>query len=134
MEDREMISSVEKIIFNAIADQGTLAEIDVVDAYQVAVLVDIDSHAGTATNTIIGVLPVEDQVLGNMVGATPSGDQIRKTRDLTNTTGVFYLDRHDTAIAEPAFENAYRKIRVVADLVGAGHTITGSVYIFKKKF
>ena len=125
-----MISSVEKITFSTMADEGVLAEIDVVDAYQIAVLVGIDSHAGTATNTIIWVAPMEDQLLGLVTG----GNNIRKTIDLTNTTGVFYLDRHDTAIAEPAFENAYRKIRVIADLVGAAHTITGSAYIFKKKF
>lgn len=117
-----------KQAFTAAVDGATLADIDVSDAYEVAIIVDIDSQAGTQTNTTIFAVPFVDQELGIVTG----GQNIRKTIDIVAGTGIFYLDRHDTAIVDPAFENVFQRIRVKAALVGVGHTITGSIYIFKK--
>src|SRR5574341_1630234 len=102
-----MISSVEKIAFSAVATGGTLAEIDVSDAFQVAIAIDIDSAAGAGTNTAY-VVPFEDQELGT------SAEHIRTTNNFSTNTGIFWLGDRETATAEPAFENVFSKIRPVS--------------------
>ena len=118
----------EKRAFAAIAQGGTLAEFDASDVFQAAVIVDVDSVAGAPTNFRAVAIPVADQALGSAT------EHIRKTADLT-AAGIALLAQRGTAIAEPAFENVYPKIRIIADFTaGSAPTMTGSVYIFSKRF
>lgn len=118
----------DKFAFAAIAQGGTLAEFDASDVFQVALVVDVDSVAGAPTNFRAVAIPVADQALGSVA------EHIRKTADLT-AAGIAFLGTRSTAVAEPAFENVYPKIRVIADFTaGSAPTITGSLYVFKKRW
>ena len=118
----------DKVAFAAIAQGGTLAEFNASDVFQVALIVDVDSVSGTPTNFRAVAIPVVDQALGS------AAEHIRKTADMT-AAGIALLAQRGTAIAEPAFENVYPKIRVIADFTaGTTPTITGSLYIFRKRF
>ena len=124
-----MIASIEKIAFTAVAAGATIADIDVSDAFQVGVAIDIDSIAGTPTSARAVAIALNGaEVLGSAT------EHIRKTADIT-AAGTAFLGQRGTAVGEVAFENVYSKIRVIADFTGGtAPTITGSLYIFKKRF
>src|SRR5574341_1556805 len=66
----------------------TLVDFDFQDAEMISILVEITSHAGTATNTFFDLVPR----VGSIVtpGVAANGDVIG-TADLTNLTGLFLL-------------------------------------------
>jgi hypothetical protein len=117
-----------KIPFANVATGGTLAEFDVGDAYQVAVAVDIDSVAGAFGTATMFVIPLDEA--GAELGS--SAEHVRQS-NAAGAVGVFLLGKKGSAEAEVAFENAYRKIRVKATLATLT-SVTGSVYIFLKRF
>jgi len=123
-----MIMHVEKLPFTTVAQGGTVATVNVVDCSQVAFVIDITAIAGAPTNVRAVAIPVDGtDVLGSAT------EHLRKTADAT-ATGKYILGKRDTAIAEPALENVYRQIRVIADFTaGAAPTITGILYVFKKR-
>lgn len=118
------------ISFSAVADGGTVADVDVSDADQVAVVVDIDSIAGAFGTATFYVVPLADQALGR---ETVAGEHIRKSAG-ANAAGTWICGLRDTAIMEPAFENVYKKIRIIADLAGGVTSVTGSVYVLPKRW
>lgn len=115
----------------------TLVDFDFQDAEMISILVEITSHAGTATNTFFDLVPR----VGSIVtpGVAANGDVIG-TADLTNLTGLFGLARigapgaAKTAYAGHAFsvEPANNEWRVRVSGSGAGHTVTGNVHIFRR--
>ena len=107
---------------------GILADLDVSDVYQVAVAVDVDSVTGTPTSYRAIAIGLADQAIGS------ADEHIRKTVDIT-APGIYFLGNRGTAVGEIAFENAYIKIRIIADFTGGtAPTMTGSIYVFKKRF
>jgi len=122
-----MRAEVEKLSFAAVGQGGVLADIDTSGDFQIAFAIDVDSIAGTPTNVRAVAVPLEDQILGS------AAEHLRKTADIT-AAGVFLLGNRGTAIAEPAMENVYKKIRVFADFTGGtAPTITGSLYVMRKR-
>ena len=126
-----MISNAEKISFTAVGNGGTVAEIDVSDAFQASVIIDLDSGGGAFGTATFYVVPMDDQVLGR-ISATDVDEHIRKSK-AAGAVGTFICGFRGTAIAEPAFEVAYRKVRVIVELVTLT-SVTGSVYVTKKRF
>jgi hypothetical protein len=123
-----MRTDVHKWPFMAIGQGGVIADVDVGDAFQVGFAIDVDTVAGTPTNFRAVAIPLADQALGTAT------DHLRKTPDLT-AAGTAILGQRSTAIAEPAIENIYGKIRVIADFTGGtAPTITGNLYVFSKRF
>lgn len=123
-----MRMDVEKWPFTTIAAGGTIADVDCGDCFQVGFVIDVDSVAGAPTNFRAVAIPLVDQALGSAT------EHLRKTADMT-AAGIAILGNRSTAIAEPALENVYPKIRVIADFTGgAAPTITGNLYVFKKRF
>ncbi len=125
-----MRADVEKIAFSAVATGGTVVEIDTRDAFQAGFAVDLDSVAGTFGTATFIALPVEDQPVGS--AAITGNEHIRKTADM-GALGMAFLGQHGATVAEVAFENVYRKVRIVVTLVTLT-SVTGSVYVFRKRF
>jgi len=125
-----MRMDVEKIAFTTVANGGTVAEIDVSDAFQVGFAVDLDSVAGAFGTATFFALPLEDQAIGALT--ITGNEHIRKTADM-GAVGMAFLGQRGTAVAEIAFENIYKKIRVALTLVTAT-SATGSLYVFRKRF
>jgi hypothetical protein len=131
-----MRTDIETIPFSAKATTETLADIDLLDAEAMAVLVEITAHGGTATNAFVDLVPR----MGTSVPvATALSDAIGHPADLTNTTGIVALTRigphgaAKTTVMGDGFmiPRTFRQARVRATLVGAGHTITGNVYVMR---
>lgn len=119
---------INKIPFTTVAAGGTLGEVNGVDCFQVGFLVDVDSLAGSPTNFRAIAIAVDDQALGSAT------EHIRKTADVTSA-GQAFLGQRGSAVGEVAFENVYKKIRVIADFTGGtAPTMTGSLYVFTKRF
>lgn len=122
-----MRMDAEKWAFSAVAQDGTLALVDTSDCFQVGILVDIDSIAGTPTNCRALAVAETDQTLGSAT------EHIRKTADIT-AAGEYFLGQRGSAVGEVAFENVYPKIRIIADFTGGtAPTMTGSIYVFRKR-
>lgn len=118
----------DKIAFTTIGNGGTIADIDAVDVFQVGFVVNVTALVGAPTSFRVIAIPLSDVALGTVA------DHLRKTGDLT-TTGVAILGNRGAAIAEPAIENVYAKIRLIADFTaGAAPTISGNLYVLKKRF
>ncbi len=125
-----MVSNTNKISFSA--QSSILADVDMSDVHQAAIIVDVDSIVGAPTSFELFIVPLEDQELtqdankairraGGTSGAAPA------------VAGIWMLGYRETTVVEPAFENVYKKIRVrVSFTGGTSPTITGSVYVFKK--
>jgi hypothetical protein len=131
-----MRTDIEKIPFTAVATGAPLADIDLKDAESMSVLLELTSHGGTATTTFVDLVPR----MGTLVPvATASSDAIGHPVDLTNQTGIFALTRiGPPAAAKPTISGygyliprSFQQARILATLTGAGHTLTGNVYIMR---
>jgi hypothetical protein len=123
-----MRMDVRKIPFAGVAGGGKIYDVDVRDCFQVGFAVDVDSVTGSPTNYRAVAIALEDQEVGS------ASEHIRKTADMT-AAGIAYLGQRDSAVGEIGFENVYKKIRVIADFTGGtAPTMTGSLYIFTKRF
>jgi hypothetical protein len=125
-----MRTDVEKYSFSGKAAGDTLVDIDVSDCFQVGFAIDVDSVTGTPTSyrgVAIALYGSTPEVLGS------ASEHIRKTADMT-APGVAFFGQRGTAVGEIAFENVYKKVRVIADFTGGTTpTMTGSLYVFAKR-
>jgi hypothetical protein len=126
-----MRMDIEKLAFSGVAGGGVLADIDCSDAFQVGFAVDVDSVTGTPTNYRAIAIALQGATPDVLGGAT---EHIRKTADMT-APGTAFLGQRGTAVGEVAFENVYQKVRVIADFTGGtAPTMTGNLYVFRKRF
>lgn len=126
----------QTIPFAAVATLGALAEFDLQGAKRFSVVVEITAHGGTATNTFVDMVPIS-AMAGTLF---TNADYIGHAADLTNTTGFFALNRYGAVgvaktgilpfdlVSIPVNFN-FQRVRCT--LVGAGHTITGNVHIYR---
>lgn len=128
------------IPFSAInidSTRTTIVDINMQEASAFAILLEITSHAGTATNTFVDVVP---RVGSSVAVFTASSDAIGHPVDLTNQTGIFALNHIGApGAAKTQFlgngywiPNGLQEMRISANGVGVGHTITGNIYLFRR--
>lgn len=126
-----MRSDINKIAFSTVGQGGTIADVEADGLFQIAFVADVSAVAGAPTSFRVVAVPLAADGTTVLGSAT---EHLRKTNDAT-ATGKFILGKRDTAIAEPAIENVYRKIRLIADFTGGtAPTITGTLHIFSKRF
>lgn len=124
--------SVDAYTFTTKADGDTLVDIELQDAEAISAFVVCSAHAGTATTTNIELIPRVGAVIfgaGDVIG----------TQQFSNETTGFPLNRIGASAASKTvlLPNAYwipatfKQARVRAELTGAAHTITGTVYIMR---